>query len=144
MGYSGNASFIFEVERYLNKQTNQLMTPDQAEAEAKDHLFGDTWFDMNYEYQCIPLEVEGSSYYQEGRLSGLPENCYPDEGDTEITSVLGPNKEDWTSKLTKSENDSILEMIQEEVVDGAGEPDYDDDYDHSDDDRYFDDGDGDY
>ena len=138
--YSGEASFSFEVERYLNKQTNQLLTVAQAEAEAKDHPFGDTWFDVNYEYQCIVLEVEGRSYYQQGRSYGPPENCYPDEGETEITSIIGPNNEDWMSKLTQSENDSIIEQIQDHVVDGMDEPDYDD----YDDDRYFDDGDGDY
>ena len=142
MGYSGEASFVFEVERYLNKQTNQLMFLDAAEAEAKDHPFGPAWFDMNYEYQVITLDIEGRSYFQEGRTSGLPENCYPDEGETEITSVIGPSNEDWESKLSQSETDSIMEMIQDHVMDGADGPDEpDDDYE---DDDYFDDGDGDY
>lgn len=144
MGYSGNASFVFEVERYLNKQTNQLMFLDQAEAEAKNHPFGDTWFDMNYEYQCIPLDIEGRSYFQEGRTSGLPENCYPDEGETEITSVIGPTNEDWESKLSQSETNSIMEMIQDQVTDGAGDYEPDDDHDDYDDRDYYDDGDGDY
>ena len=134
MGYSGNASFVFEVERYLNKSTGQMMFMDQAEAEAKNHPFGDAWFEMNYEYQVIPLDIEGSAYYQEGRSYGPPENCYPDEGDVEITSVTNASNEDWSDKLSTSERDSIEEMIQDHVMDGMDEPD----------DDYYDDGDGDY
>lgn len=125
-GYSGNASFDFEIERYKNKLTGEFLTGDKAEAEVKDHPFGDEWFEMNYEYQVISLSIEGSSYFQPGRLHGHPDNCYPDEGDTEITSVIGPDGLDWESNLTESEKDSVIEMIQDHVVDGMDEPDYDD------------------
>lgn len=125
-GYSGEASFVFEIERYKNKQTGDILSVDAAETEAKGHPFGDEWFEMNYEYQVINLDIEGSSYFQPGRLHGHPDNCYPDEGETEITSVVGPDGQDWESKLTESERDSVIEMIQDQVVDGCDEPDYDD------------------
>lgn len=132
-GYSGHASFKFEIERCKNKQTNQFMTEEEACKEVENHPFGDSWFETNYVYELISLEVEGSSYFTPGRYFGLPENCYPDEGDTEITSVIGPNNEDWEGKLTEDERDQIISMIEEEASSGPDyEPDdyYDDRYDY--------------
>ena len=118
--YSGTASFEFEVERYKSVATGELISADNYPDDAEE---------SNYEYQIIKLAVEGSSYFAPGKTYGLPENCYPDEGDTEITSVIGPDGKDWSDKLSDSENDSILEMIQEQAQEG-GEPDFDD-YDDS-------------
>jgi len=114
--YSGTASFGYEVERYKSVATGELVTADNYPDDAEE---------SNYEYQLIKLTVEGSSYFTPGRMHGHPDNCYPDEGDTEITSVLGPDGKDWSANLSDSENDSILEMIQEKSNEG-GEPDYDD------------------
>ena len=119
--YSGTASFEFEVERYKSVSTGELVTADNYPDDAEE---------SDYEYQLIKLNVEGSSYFTPGRTHGLPENCYPDEGDTEITSVIGPDGKDWSANLSDSENDSILEMIQEQAHEG-GEPDFDD-YDNGD------------
>jgi len=131
--YSGSTSFDFEIERCRNKQTGQFLTEDEAYKEALESPFGEEWFDLNYEYQLIKLEVEGSSYFAPGRYYGPPENCYPDEGDTEITSVIGPNKEDWESRLTEDEREDILNKIQDDVSsDGPDPDDYYDDYDYGD------------
>lgn len=117
-GYSGNASFDFEIERYKDKESGELIALDLVPNED----------DFEYEYQTITLKVEGRAYYAPGRTYGPPENCYPDEGETEIEKVLGPDGQDWEDKLTKSEMESILEEIQETVssYDGGDyEPDYD-------------------
>lgn len=74
------------------------------------------------------MKVEGRAYYAPDRTSGRPEDCYPDEGETEIEKVVGPDGKDWEDKLTKGEVNSILEEIQETVssYDGSDyEPDYD-------------------
>jgi hypothetical protein len=96
LGYSGTAEFQFEIER-----------------------------EIDGEYKIIVLQIEGRSYFTPGKFHALPENCYPDEGETEVTSVLGPDGKDWSANLSDSENDSILEMIQEQAHEG-GEPDFDD------------------
>jgi hypothetical protein len=117
--YSGTASFEFEVERYKSIATGELVTADDYPNDAEE---------SDYEYQLIKLNVEGSSYFAPGRMYGLPENCYPDEGETEITSVIGPDGKDWSDKLSNSENDLFLEMIAEQANEGCepDEPDYDD------------------
>ena len=132
MGYSGNTEFDFEIERYENRSTGELLPLDEVESKMKSFGFDDEALELLYEYKVITLSVSGSSYYQEGRSYGLPENCYPDEGDTEITAVIGPDGKDWHSLLTASEVESALEMIQDEVSQG-GDYEPDDDYDDYDD-----------
>lgn len=117
-GYSGTASFDFEIERYKDKKTGQYIAYVLGEVDEE-----------RYEYTTLKLQVEGSSYFQPGKLYGPPENCYPDEGDTEIEAAIGPDGKDWTDQLTHSEHDSIVEMIQENVQDGLDGPDPDDYYD---------------
>jgi hypothetical protein len=116
-GYSGETEFDFEIERYRDNQTDQLLVEPLNDDEVR------------FTYNVITLTVEGRSYFQPGRTYGLPENCYPDEGDTEITSVIGSDGNDWSDKLTEREKDSLIEMIQENVQDGLDEPDPDDYYD---------------
>jgi len=121
--YSGNASFEFEVERYKNKITSELTAEDMSDNEEM------------FDYITVKLQVEGSSYFSPGRTYGEPGDCYPDEGETEISSVMGPNKEDWEEKLSDKEHDQIIEMIEEKCMDDGPDPDdYDDrdDYDPGD------------
>lgn len=117
-GYSGTASFDFEIERYKDKKTGQYIAYVLGEVDEE-----------RYEYTTLTLHVEGRSYFQPGKLYGPPENCYPDEGETEIEAAVGPDGKDWTDQLTHSEHDSLLEMIQENVQDGLDGPDPDDYYD---------------
>lgn len=112
--YSGETSFEYEIERYRDKESGLLYDC----SEAKD--------DFEYEYVTFTLQVEGRSYFTQGRSYGPPENCYPDEGDTEMTACIGPDGQDWSDKLTNSERDSIMEQIQENVCNDIPEPDYDD------------------
>jgi len=122
MGYSGETSFEFEIERYKSRETGVLFAHDSVPTDD----------DFEYEYQIILLQVEGRSYFESGRSYGPPENCYPDEGETEITIVKGPDGKDWEDQLTESEKDSIIESIQERVTDSCDGPDpdeYEPDYD---------------
>ena len=75
----------------------------------------------------IELTIKGSSYFQHGRLSGPPEDCYPDEGETEILEIMHEDKL-WIGELTKAEIDKALELLSEAVA-GAGDDDPDVDYD---------------
>jgi len=121
-GYVGSASFDFEIERYKDKSSGELIAavPGRNETAA---ILADDGFE--YEYVILPLKVEGRSYFQPGRFYGPPENCYPDESETEITSVIGPDGKDWYNLLTSEEKEMITFMIQEYVMDDC-EPDYDD------------------
>jgi hypothetical protein len=113
MNYSGKVNFEFEIERYKNKVSGELVTDITTDNE---YLF---------DYELILLQVEGSSFFASGKYFGKPENCYPDEGDTEITSVTGPDQLDWEDKLTASERERIIQMISDQVQDQ--EPDYNED-----------------
>lgn len=74
-------------------------------------------FQVERDDKLISLTVEGNSSFQYGRYSGPPEDSYPDEGETEITSIVGPDNENWSNKITDEEADVILEMIQDKVID---------------------------
>lgn len=74
-------------------------------------------FEIERDESTILLQVEGNSYFAAGKYFRLPENCYPDEGNTEITFVTGPDQLDWEDKLTASERERIITMIGEQVQD---------------------------
>lgn len=118
--YSSSTTFEFIVERYKTLQGIYI--------EEKDLPMN---FDTNhYEYVTIPLQIKGRSYFRSGNFSGLPENCFPDESDAEIISVLDSNENDWSDKLSASEEDSIISMIAENHSSDEYD-DHDDDYDES-------------
>jgi len=125
-GYAGSASFEFEVERYMNVKTGELILEDSLPEDAEE---------SDFEYQCIELSVEGHSYFTPGRTQGDPDDCYPDEGETEITSIQGPDGKDWSDKISDYERNRIYDEIVESANEEPDcEPDrdrYDDYYDPS-------------
>lgn len=114
--YGGSADFEFIVERFLCKKTGLLVTEDAIPLEADDD---------EYEYKQISLHVEGRSYFEPGRYFGRPEDCYPDEGETEIISVVDESGKDWYRLLTKDEIDSISQEVDEYAKDDDRGCDYD-------------------
>jgi hypothetical protein len=119
MSYSGTASFEFEIERYLDRESGNLVTFDKVPVD-------DDGFE--FEYKLFTLHVDGTSYSMDGRSYGPPEDCYPDEGDTEIECVMGPDGKDWEDKLTDEEKRSIISLIEEKLE--ICEPDYDNEHDY--------------
>jgi hypothetical protein len=109
--YSGKTEFEFEIERVQNIHTKEYFPLDSDLDSA------------SFTYATINLMIKGSSYYSRGRYYGPPENCYPDEGETEFESAIGPDGEDWKDKLTGSEQDTIMEMIEENVQEGMDDSD---------------------
>lgn len=105
-GYSGSSSFQFEIERYKNKSTGEVLSPDSIQEISDD-----------YEYSTILLDVSGSTYFEPGRMFGPPEKCYEDEEFTEIISAIGPDNKDWIDLLSSTEIDSIKEMIIDHIRD---------------------------
>lgn len=126
--YSGSTSFEFEVERLKHVMSEEYLPVD---SDVDDNPM--------YEYVCLSLEVEGDSSFTPGKTYGLPEDCYPDEGETEITKVIGPDGKDWENKLTSSERDRIIEMIDESIRTNDYDADCDDYDDDDEPDPYWED-----
>jgi len=126
--YNGKAYFDYEIERYKDKKTSAYLTIDEVEDLAHNQDYD--WVEENYEYVTLSLDIEGTSYFTQGKYYGPSEDCYPDEGETEITSILY-GKEDWDDKITKHERDYIIDMIAEHAQeDYDGDPDVDEDRDY--------------
>ena len=64
------------------------------------------------EWTEISLEVSGNSWYSPGEYSRLPEDCYPDEGDTEVESITGPDNQDWSNLLTSKELENVYSELE--------------------------------
>lgn len=127
MKHSGETTLDFSIERYKHNETGELATSVQMET--------NDWCDGACDYIVYTLSVSGTSYFTPGKFSGLPEDCYPDEGETEITSVVGPDGKDWFSVLTDSEQEQIQTLIEENVCEGLDDPepdDYDDSFEDKD------------
>lgn len=110
--YKGSTSFTFEVERWRDAN-GTLLTDDEVSAITKG--WSNDAFDNAFHYECIGLKVKGYVYFERGRYYGPPEMCYPDEGEEQISSVIGPNGEDWSKRLAEYERNKILERIVEDV-----------------------------
>lgn len=115
MKYSGLVSFEFYIERYINKISGEPKLLDQVHPE-DEYMF---------DYEEITLYVKGSSFFTPGNRFGRPEDRSPDEGDTEIQSVVDSFQEDWEDKLTADERKRIIQMIDERVQEQ--EPDLNED-----------------
>lgn len=124
-GYKGSATVQLHVQRIKDLDTDQYrMVQDDDDDERVEEL---------------ELEVIGTSYFTPGRLSGPPEDCYPDEGETEILTVT-LNSKAFLGDLSKDETQEAESLISEAVQEDDGpasEPDYDEpDYDDRDDGLY--------
>lgn len=62
--------------------------------------------------QDIEVLVAYSGYYEQGISYGLPENCYPDEGEIELVEV---HTEDGNilDKLSSTQQDKLIEKAWE-------------------------------
>lgn len=123
--YSGETSFEFEIERYKHKETGEYYPIVVDQGTKYTHSAED--IGAMFEYVTLLLKIEGRSSYQDGKIYGLPEDSYPPEGETEIKSAVGPDGKDWQDKLSESEREDILEMIQNDVEDEADNFDYEGD-----------------
>lgn len=121
--YNNSTSFEFQIDR-LKDKAGKLHHEDELLAHFNE---------SDYEYKSIPIQVNGRAFFQEGRFSGLPEDCYPDESEIEIISALGPDKEDWLDKLSSSEYQDIISLIEEKCSSDDSDQDPDSDYDDYDD-----------
>jgi len=122
-GYSGDAEFEFEIERYKDRETGEFFAEENL-PNLED--------DFEYDIVSITLVVEGNSYYYPAKYGKYPEDSEPADGDTEIESVLDAEGNDWYNKLTKNERDFILERIAETAQDSSYDYDPPDDFDYDD------------
>jgi hypothetical protein len=120
-GYSGYATIEFPIERIKDLTTDEYRP-------IKD---GD---DLSRSEELV-LTITGRSYFYPGKFYGPPEECYPDEGDTEIISITW-NGKPFPWDLTPEEEEAVLEQISSEVSEDEG-PDPDEYYDIRRDDDYY-------
>ena len=112
-GWSGGGSFVFEVERYLHLPTGEYFQVGSAQVPSDVDERPEEWV-----YQEIPLTITGCGYYTPGYTTGLPEDCYPDEGSLEVESILGPDGTDWEDTVTPQERKTIEERLVAFCKDG--------------------------
>lgn len=70
----------------------------------------------------IELSIYGNSYFTPGRFNALPENCYPDEGGTEIETITLDGKP-WSGELTDEETEQAEDQLRDAVMEDQEEPD---------------------
>lgn len=99
MSYSGTATINFIIERYLDVNGTYVTSSDDENAEPIE----------------LELEISGSSYYVPAVTNRLPEDCYPAEGESEITAIY-LNGKPFLSGLTEDEERAVIEQIQEAVA----------------------------
>lgn len=122
--YSSNYSFQFEIERWTHSSCSESLTREQIQ---EKNLNEDT-----LEVKVITLFVEASASFTEGYTSGLPENCYPDEYNSEIKSISDENGEDWLNKVSVSEMEEIYKTLDNHFSKDNYYDDHYDDRDYSD------------
>lgn len=93
----------------------------------------------------VEIEFSSSGYFAPGKLSGPPENCYPDEGEDErtlesLTVTDGKNAVTLEGDVAEALFDHFYPEVEAVEVDD----DDDGDYDPPDDDDYYDDPAADY
>ena len=125
--YSGKIDFQFDIERWSHPSITDLFTSNQM----KDNNLHEN----ECEIHVIPLYVTGWVSFTEGFTSGLPENCYPDESDSDIDSITDDDGNDWFNKLSQSELNDIWKKIGDmsdriEMNDSRDYEDYSDRYDN--------------
>jgi len=102
----GKTEFEFYVERFLVDDQYLRESPDEE----------------GTGYTEVALDVAGWYYSYPAKIHGDPLDCYPADSDYEITSITGPDGEDWYDRVTKSEMERIVDKLIEEV---SSEDDYD-------------------
>ena len=133
MRYSGTVNFEYVIERFLNLKNGTLALEDQIGLD-----------DENFQYHPIQLNVVGRASFMSGRISGPPEDCFPDESDLEIESIRAVKGGwDWSKAITDGERKSIMDLIQEQCMEEALDDCYDpdDNWDEPDSSRDYDYGD---
>jgi hypothetical protein len=120
-GYSGCATIEFPIERIKDLTTDEYRPIQDGD-------------DLSRSEELV-LTITGRSYFAPGKFYGPPEECYPDEGDTEIISIIW-NGKPFPWDLTPEEEAAVLEQISNEVSEDGG-PDPDEYYDSRRDDDYY-------
>jgi len=65
----------------------------------------------------IPIVVQWEGYYQREKISGPPEDCYPAEGEMEITHVEPAG--DWPEGLSADEFALAVSKAQDRLTEAA-------------------------
>jgi len=126
-------STTIEIDRYATIQLDEYELPVLV-------LVPEEGIHRDADADLVILEVECDcyGYYEPARLSGPPEDCYPEEYDFEISNVRVEGYPDFTARdLTETEERWIEERFFDDMNEAACDgPDYEPDYDDYDDYNY--------
>ena len=125
-----HVEFEYTAERWTHPSIEGMITLDELQAKNLQ--------DDKADVKVINLYVEGWSSYTSGYTSGLPEDCYPDEYDSEIEKIVDDDGNDWYPLLSAKELSEINSMFDDKIERSSSyddECDYYDDY--SDRDNYY-------
>ena len=67
----------------------------------------------------VEATVQGSGYYDPGRGSGPPEDCYPPEGEMEILSVVADITDSDKRVVTGEEHQRVMATLGDEALTDA-------------------------
>ncbi len=91
--------------------------------------------------QEIILSVEATVSHSSGNYTDRPEDCFDDESEIDITSLINHLNEDWLDKVSEEEESDIRTLAFEEAMKQYNEYEevyedelFEDDYDY---DAYF-------
>ena len=107
--------FTFDVERWAKSENGPFYTYFEFEDLCENLTEQEA---EEYSEYTISLDVEATGHYVPAKTWGLPEDCYPEDSDAEITSVKDSLGNDWSDKLTDSENKSLMSEVWDIVMSG--------------------------
>lgn len=111
--------FQFDINRYLHPSTKQLLTKKEAQAQGFDIQFLDC--------EGFTLYVEGNGRYTPACLHKLPEDCYPEDLESDIISIQDIDGNNWMDKVSSSELNEISAKLDDLIYNDASSY-RDDDY----------------
>lgn len=116
---NGTATIEFPILRWMDVLTGEFLTKEP-----------ENFDDESIEEVEIVCTIEAHMWYDAGRYSGAPEDCYPEESGFEIMEFKSDNPKITDFKqLTKEEQAAVEEQVGEAIGDDYGIDDYDYDYD---------------
>jgi hypothetical protein len=127
-------SGTFSVELFYYDGKEPVWERQTWDNQNKKYTYVDTEFPMNLRQFYsgddvieLVIEFESDGYYDPGRVSGAPEDCYPPEGDDERTlsevylSISPKERIELPVEVQQELFDYLYEEIEEVEIDTSGD-----------------------
>lgn len=131
MATGKTATITTTIERALVVRVDQYELPYLAFV-----LESEVHPDEEMDVREVDIEAECWGYYIPAKLNGLPEDCYPEEGEFEVQSAIAPDYPGVPFVLTEAEEDDLAQQHGDD--DDCDGPDYEPDFYEPDYPEYYD------